>query len=338
MVENSIEIIDKKEDYPHLNKETIEILFSDLTTKINWVLKEHFVAYEKAKKILRDLTIIMQQDQKPGNDLFSMLLVGDSGTGKTSIIKCFLNIHQRIIDRGDYSAFPVIHCILSDASHGPKAVYYQILKQFNYPINPNKIKTIGLTTLENACIGCLRDTEVRVLILDEFQHALGRSEYDSQAILNSLKKVLLEAGVPLVPVGTEDALKIIARDNQIAKRCRLRSYSYLKPWKYDDNFKRFLTGYEKFLPFREPSNLALNEMSKMIFNIAYKQGNYHIASRIAQNSTKNFNNHQDNSEFVKRIDLRNITEVIKITSRIALTENSSKITLNHLKKYKKEYL
>lgn len=337
MMEN-IEALAKREEFPHLNQETFEVLSLNLKTKINWVLKEHFVVYGNAKKILRDLTIIMQQPQSPLNDLISMAIIGDSGTGKTAIIKGFKDIHQKIIDRGEYSAFPVIHCILSEATNGPKAVFYQILKQFNYPINPKRIKSIGLTTLENACINCLRDTEVRVLILDEFQHALGRSEHDSEAILNSLKTVLLESGVPLVPVGTEKALKVIARDDQIAKRCRLRSYSLLKPWKNDTRLNRFLKGYERFLPFPKPSNLFSDEIANKIFEIAYKQGTYHITARLAQNFNRNSNNFHDSGELVKSIDLRNITEVIKITSRIALIENSPKITMKHLKKYESEYV
>lgn len=318
----------REKDFPHLNNETKPIILLSTEEKINWAFEEHFIMYPQARKIIRDLTIIMNQPQKPYKDLISMSIIGESGTGKTAIINFIKKIHQRIINKDEYTVFPIVHCILNESSQGIKALYKRILKPFGYPMKKQNLRMYNMSELEEGCIDVLKNTEVRIIFMDEFQHANGTN---IQAILNSLKTIILETGVPLVPVGTEETLKVLMKDKQIAKRCRLRSYSHLKPWKCDDVFRSFLKGYLTFLPFPERSNIDSKEISKIIFDIAFKQGTIDLIAKLSRNRDL-----EEKKE--RRIDLRNVTEVIKETSRIALLDNSPKITIEHLKTYKKEYL
>ncbi|MHA2283949.1 MAG: TniB family NTP-binding protein [Promethearchaeota archaeon] len=325
-----IKVESKKDNYSHLNEETKEVLIKSKKDKIDWIFDEHFVMYSSAKKIIRDLTIIMNQPQRPLIDLVSMSIIGESGTGKTAIINFFKKLHFKIINKGEYDVFPLIHCVLSESEHGLKAVYKQLLKPFSLPIDKKRMDRYTRDDLEDICINVFRGTEVKIVFMDEFQHAIGKNV---QPVLNSLKKVTLESGIPLVPVGTEETLEVLTLDKQIAKRCRPRTYSILRPWKCDENFQVFLRGYEKFLPFPEPSYLASEKLSKEIFKIAYKQDKIHIISQISSRQAN-----KDQKPAIPRIDLRNITQVIKFVSRIAIQQDSPCITLKHLKIYEEDYI
>jgi len=254
------------EELAHLNSQTREIVGGSLQEKIRWVRQDHFVVYPKAKRILEDLDWIITQEQTPLSDLESLTIVGESGIGKTSIVSYFKRLHMTRINTGDYEAHTIAHCILPDADLGLKGLYSSILKAepFNYPVSQSKLQRKTTIQLEEECIRQLQNTQVKILFVDEVQHALGRKV---QTTLNSLKRVLLVSGVPMVLVGTTKRTEdVLNTDDQLNDRCPIKPYSRLTPWKYDKQFRSFLKSYEMFIPFPEPSDIFSSSISKIIFN------------------------------------------------------------------------
>jgi len=299
-----------EENYDHLNKETKAVMILSLDDKVAWVRKDHFVSYPKAKKILRDLDWIITQPQKPYNDLDSITIIGETGVGKTSIVSKFKDLYMKSENNGDYEEHTVAHCVLPDAALGLKGLYISILKAepFNYPVSEDRLRRRTTHQLEDACIDLLKKTNVRILFVDEIQHALGSKV---QTTLNSLKRVLLLSGVPLVPVGTERTKEVLEMDDQLNDRCPVKSYSKLCLWEADDDFRRFLKGYESFLPFPEPSNLHSVQKAMKIFDLV-----------------------KTNDE---QTNLRRVSRLIKRIAINALYDNQPSITMDYIDEYEREY-
>lgn len=312
------EEINQEEVLKHMNSKTSRLLNKSLKTKIDWVRKDHFVIYEKAKKTLKNLEWIITQPKESYSDLESLSIFGDSGTGKTSIVNYFKELHSFNENKGDRETYSVAHCILPDGDLGLKGLYVSILKAkpFNYPLSEQRLRGLTTIQLENACIELLQRTEIKMLFVDEIQHALGRK---AENTLNSLKRVLLISGVPLIPVGISKAEQILLLDAQLAERCPVKSYSKLNKWQLNTELRAFLAGYEQFLPFNEPSNLQSKSNSKIIYDLAVRE------SEILKSKEPG-------------VSTRNIAKVIKKIAVHALTQNAECITKEHFTYYEDEWM
>ena len=276
--------------YDHLNKETIPYLSKSIKQKIKWIDLEHFILYPQAQKIINKLIDIVNQGiaikeslvgltleeklsklEKLRQDLYSLSIIGESGTGKTAIINYFRSQFDKI-DKGEYDCFPVVYTVCSDISHGVKALYKRILKPFPMPNGRNReiLDDYTKEKLETMCIHILLGAEVATLIIDEIQNVIGTKK-QTKSILNSLKVLTQDTLVPLVLIGTIETLEVLLLDDQIGRRCAPTSYSILKPWKNDGALQVFLTNFEKYLPFPKPSNLGKQEMTSAIFKLAVKK-------------------------------------------------------------------
>src|SRR5690606_30024075 len=69
--------------------------------------------------------------------------------------------------------------------------------------------------------------------------------------------------MPIIGVGTVDALRAINSDAQLANRFDQR---ILNKWKMDGNFMKLLKSFEMLLPLRKPSNLTDTKIAnKLLF-------------------------------------------------------------------------
>ena len=71
--------------------------------------------------------------------------------------------------------------------------------------------------------------------------------------MNALKMLCNELQIPIVGVGTKDAVQVLHTDDQHKSRFDVVA---LPVWKQDEEFQRLLAGFEQVLPLKRPSNLA----------------------------------------------------------------------------------
>jgi len=263
--------------YKHLNTSTIPYVNKSLKEKIRWVRGEHFVYYSKAKKCLKQLKWIFEQslyyqDDNLPYDLEGLTIIGDSGAGKTFLVREFMRTHS-IEHHPTYEGHPVGYCMLKDSVTGLKGLYSALLSAYGHPYANSdslRYKKVTIDQLEETLVYILKKTQTRLLFIDEFQHAMGRNQ---QAILNQLKRTMLISHVPFVAIGVPYVKNILKLDSQLADRCPVREYSKLTYWKPDNEFKMFLKGYEDYLPFPEPSLLHSKILSQKIFeNVKVLEG------------------------------------------------------------------
>ncbi|MBY8168090.1 TniB family NTP-binding protein [Vibrio fluvialis] len=227
-----------------------------------------------------------------------MIVVGDTGAGKTTLIDKYLAKNPRS-ETNDGSIIPILSTSLPPNAT-PITASEQLLSDLGDPLafsrgnDPVKIAK-EMSDLMKLC-------GVELIIIDEFQHMIDRK---NKQILHSaadwLKMLIVRSKIPVVLFGMPYSVLILEANNQLAGRFELQHT--LEPFRLNNKesrtlYKTFLTMLDEALPFHESSALASPEMMKRIY--AFSQGN-----------------------------LRRIRKLINRSSRLALRDNSNKILLEH---------
>jgi hypothetical protein len=93
---------------------------------------------------------------------------------------------------------------------------------------------------------------VQVLVIDEIHHIIAGSMQRQRAFLNCIKYLGNELQIPIVGVGTGEALNALQSDPQLANRFEPVT---LPRWKLDEEYLRLVASFERMLPLRNPSGL-----------------------------------------------------------------------------------
>jgi len=111
----------------------------------------------------------------------------------------------------------------------------------------------------------LRETRVQTLVIDELQNLLSGSRLHQRRLLNLLRWLGNELQIPLIAVGTAEALHAIQSDDQLANRFEPVR---LPPWCNGEEYRQLLSTLEALLPLRRPSHLAGPALAEKILSAA----------------------------------------------------------------------
>src|SRR5713101_9692288 len=118
-----------------------------------------------------------------------------------------------------------------------------------------------LAVKQDMAMRILRATDVRLLVIDEVHNILSGSRAQQRRFLNLLRWLGNELQIPLVAVGTAEALRAIQSDDQLANRFEPFS---LPPWRDGKEYRRLLSTLEAVLPLRRASRLADGALAQKI--------------------------------------------------------------------------
>jgi hypothetical protein len=107
----------------------------------------------------------------------------------------------------------------------------------------------------------LRKIGVKMLVIDEAHQLLAGSYREQRRALNLLKGLTNELMIPVIAVGTEDALHAIQTDTQVASRF---DPLHLARWSESDAFRNFIVTFGKQLPLRKASPFGDREMIRLL--------------------------------------------------------------------------
>lgn len=189
-----------------------------------------------------------------------LLLYGDTGMGKTKIVRKFLRDHPAVFDQGTgVTSMPVV-AMQMPAEPVERDIYSELLAALGAP------GPIDGTThrQKEVCRRRLRTMGARMLIIDEIHAMLAGSFRQQRIFLNAIRFLANDLRIPLVCVGTNLARQALLTDPQLAERFETFQ---LQRWKSDARLAQLLASLVSILPLRRPSKMATTAMCKRVLDL-----------------------------------------------------------------------
>lgn len=254
-------------DYPHIHPEFVAVMALSDEERVVAMDYPRWIGYSRAKDILDVMQGLLNKPQRPR--MPNLLIVGDSNNGKTTLIRRFCDLCGKsyVNENSD----PIRPVVLAEAptSADEKALYISVLERFWTPYRA----TDSVTKLRYQLIHLMRECHVRMLIIDELHSLLTGTATKQREVMNALKLLSNELCIPIVGVGTREAVRVLHTDPQHASRFDVAT---LPSWSLDKEFQRLLASFEKFLPLKQPSLLHKPDMAQRLHVISEGNiGNLH---------------------------------------------------------------
>ena len=249
------------EAYPHLHASIRGAADEEADTRIRRIRTDRWVSYARAESALiamDDLLNFPKRTRMP-----NLLLVGPTNNGKTMIVEKFRRAHPATPasqTENGAAHIPVLRVQMPAGPDEPR-FFGAILEELGFP----HVLSDRVSKRQDAALRMMRETRVRVLIIDEVHNILSGTRLQQRRLLNLLRWVGNELQISLIAVGTAEALHAVQSDDQLANRFEPVG---LPPWRAGTEFEQLLSTLEAVLPLRSPSNLAGSDLSHKILAIA----------------------------------------------------------------------
>jgi len=249
------------EIYSHLHTSIRPAADEEADTRIRRIRTDRWVSYARAEAALtamEDLLNFPKRTRMP-----NLLLVGPTNNGKTMIVEKFRRAHPVTPASQTESGAAHIPVLRVQMPAGPDEPRFfgAILEELGFPdMLPDRV-----SKRQDAALRMMRETRVRVLIIDEVHNVLSGTRLQQRRLLNLLRWLGNELQISLVAVGTAEALHAVQSDDQLANRFEPVG---LPPWRAGTEFEQLLSTLEAVLPLRLPSNLIGPDLSHKILATA----------------------------------------------------------------------
>ena len=248
-----------EKQYEHIHEKFRHLVTASNQERIEFLDEQRWVGYAVANKIIDNLVSLMHKPKRPR--MLNLLVVGDSNNGKTTLIRHFYNLHGTpFVDSKADGNCPII---LAEAppSANEKELYISLLERFYIPYRA----TDSIAKLRYQTIHLFREFKVKMLIIDEFHSLLVGTPRQQRQVMNAIKMLCNELQIPIVGVGTRDAIRVLHTDPQHASRFDVAE---LPTWKLDKEFQKLLFQFQGILPLKKCSNLQSPELATRIHTIS----------------------------------------------------------------------
>ena len=233
--------------YSHLHRNAIEQLTQTDKERIKIIRAGSWMALPHAKAILAKMEELLEQSQTPRTA--SMLLVGESFSGKTTILEHFLQQHLPEMDPNmECSRCPVV---MVEAPPGPylSDFYSRILEALMVPYKSSASFSDKCTQVKKL----FNLLQVKMLIIDEVQHLIAGSLNKQREFRQALKSLSNETKISIVATGIEESHHAFDIDPQLSSRF---TPMYLPSWHAGHDMGVLLATLESRMPLKLPSNLS----------------------------------------------------------------------------------
>lgn len=231
---------------PHLHPNTAKLLERSDAERQTAVMAFKWIPYTRAQRVLEKMNDLLHHP--PTHRMPNLLVVGDSGNGKSVILQRYSDTHAPYSRAEDGQLrWPVLY-MQAPPEPDEKRFYNVLLDQLGVLYGRNDRADHKQLKL----IHVMRRLEVKMLVIDEIQHVLAGNLAKQRLFLNVLKYLSNELRIPLVCAGVRTAFNAIQLDEQLANRFEPIA---LPRWTHGDEYTRLLLSFEQLLPLKKPSNL-----------------------------------------------------------------------------------
>lgn len=243
--------------YPHLLASVQLLADASNEARIRHIRADRWIGYDRAQVALAELEDLLSFPER--TRMPNLILVGSTNNGKTMIVEKFRRQHQP-------NEYPCEHrCVLSapilkvqmPPAPDETRFFAAILTALGAPDRLND----RLATKQGLAVRLMGAALVRMLIIDEFHNVLAGSRDQQRRFLNLLRWLGNELRIPIVAVGTAEALRAIQSDDQLANRF---TPFHLPLWSAGADYVRLLNTLEAVLPLRRPSELSRPAMAQRL--------------------------------------------------------------------------
>jgi hypothetical protein len=240
------------DEYAHLRPQARLIAARDPEERIRSLHVPVWIGYTQARTILSQLDYLLEYPAM--HRMPNLLIVGRTNNGKTMLIDRFLELRRQA---------PVVS-VQTPPKPEEKGFYQEIARALA------GAKAAARRTADSRfdVIELLRAAGTKMLILDEIHHILAGHIHLQSVFLNAIKYLTNQLRIPIVGVGTKDALRAIQTDPQMVSRFEPIA---VPKWQLDDEFRRLLVSFESILPLRQPSGLAMGDMPLRLLSMCEGQ-------------------------------------------------------------------
>lgn len=240
--------------------------------RIKYITKKRWINYPRAQDIFNILEDLKKYE-KDKSRISSILLVGASTNGKTSLLEEFINKyppydnyvknHQDITEEflNEYHAMGVpVFYVVAPTEPSETRLYSQILHILGAPFNEG----MSISKKQYLVEYYLKILHVEMLIIDEIHNVLSGSVTKQKQIMNAIKNLSNTLKIPIVLSGIKDALRAISTDSQIMSRFRP---VFLTKWKMDKEYVSLISTFIASFPLKQES-IITQDLAQEILNIS----------------------------------------------------------------------
>tara|TARA_R110001632_G_scaffold60284_3_gene146390 strand:+ start:62940 stop:63842 length:903 start_codon:yes stop_codon:yes gene_type:complete len=244
--------------YPHLGPSAKDYVELGNDIRIGWIRSPRWIGYPKAKDILNkldDLLIYPKRHRMP-----NLLIVGDSNSGKTMIADRFSSMHKAYEkDNNEGIVIPVLS-IQAPPVPSESRLYSNILDKIFAPYRPSD----SAEKKHHQVVHLVRACNVQMLLIDEIHSILAGNLEKQRVFLSVLRNLGNELKIPIVGLGTKDALRALKTDPQLDNRFKP---ILLAKWEYTTDYRRLIASFESVLPLKKASNLSSKAIAMKLLSM-----------------------------------------------------------------------
>ncbi|MFG5379802.1 TniB family NTP-binding protein [Yoonia sp. R2-816] len=240
---------------PHLTAGAAALLAEPKAGRIRAMRSRRWVLYPRAKQALYRLDGLLEHPR--GTRMPSIAVYGDSGMGKTMIMKRFRDQHPPSFDKSTGALTTPVLAMEMVSRPGERRFYGELLTVLGAPQSPRA----DITQMEQAALRIMDAIGVQVLVIDEVHNILAGTYREQRIVLNTLRFLSNRLQISLGCFGVNDAREAIGGDVQLARRFEQFT---LSRWAANEEFETLVASILRNTPLHRPSVLTPKSLRRIL--------------------------------------------------------------------------
>lgn len=239
----------------HLTSNAAALLAETDAQRIRAIRSRRWLVYPRAKQVLERLNQLL--DHPRGTRMPSLAIYGDSGMGKTMIMKRFRDQHPPSFSSLTGKLKTPVLAMEMTSRPGERRFYAELLTLLGAPQRPRA----DIAQMEQSAMRIMEAIGVQVLVIDEVHNILAGTYREQRIVLNTLRFLSNRLQISLVCFGVNDAREAIGGDVQLARRFEQFT---LSRWAANEQFEILIALILRNTPLRQPSVLTAKSLRRML--------------------------------------------------------------------------